>query len=89
MLNSEFRISHLTVTITLWVNLKVHILAVEDTRFKDVKQLFPGLPRWKLELWSGGLQNAIFLPPHTERDQGSSVGPVNQMKVQNQNRELG
>lgn len=37
MLNSEFRISHLTVTITLWVNLKVHILVVEDTRFKEVK----------------------------------------------------
>lgn len=37
MLDSEFRISHLSVTITLWVNLKVHILVVEDTRFKEVK----------------------------------------------------
>ena len=37
MLNSEFRISHLTVTIILWVNLKIHILAVEDTRFNEVK----------------------------------------------------
>lgn len=84
MLDSEFRIADLIVTITLWVDIKFHILAVEDTETQSRRSndFQVHIPKWKSEPWSGDLQRADFPSSSHWGKQGSSVG-LDQLTVQN------